>query len=98
MGGFAYADVQRNFRWNQNSAVQTGWTVGGGGEWMFMPNWSAKVEYLYTEVRGANQNWGWNPGIGLNNVNNRTRFHTVRAGVNYHFNLFGGGAPVLAKY
>ena len=23
-----------------------GWTAGGGVEWMFMPNWSAKAEYL----------------------------------------------------
>jgi outer membrane immunogenic protein len=96
-GGFAYADVQRNLWWNNNSAVQTGWTAGGGVEWMFMPNWSAKVEYLYTDVSGSNQNWGWNPGIGLNNVNNHTRFNTVRAGVNYHFN-FGPTAPVLAAY
>ncbi|WP_457795944.1 outer membrane protein [Methylocystis sp. S23] len=99
-GGFAYGEVQRNFWWNQNSAVQTGWTAGGGAEWMFMPNWSAKVEYLYTDISGANQNLWWNPGFGLNNVNNHTRFHTVRAGVNWHFNLFGGGstAPVLARY
>jgi len=98
-GGFAYGDVQRNFWWNQNSVVQTGWTAGGGGEWMFLPSWSAKVEYLYTDISGNNQNWAFNPGIGLNNVNNHTRFHTVRAGVNYHFNLFGGGSsPVLAKY
>jgi outer membrane immunogenic protein len=96
-GGFAYADVQRNLWWNQNNAVQTGWTAGGGAEWMFMPNWSAKAEYLYTDVSGNHQNWAFNPGIGLNNVNNHTRFHTVRAGVNYHFN-FGAPAPVLARY
>ncbi len=97
-GGFAYGEVQRNFWWNQNSAVQTGWTAGGGVEWMFMPNWSAKAEYLYTDISGSNQNAFFNPGIGLNNVNNHTRFHTVRAGVNYHFNFGGAPAPVLAKY
>lgn len=95
-GGFAYADVARNGGW-QSSAVQTGWTAGGGVEWMFMPNWSAKAEYLYTEVSGGNQNGGWNLGTSLNNVNNHTRWNTVRAGVNYHFN-FGGGAPIIAKY
>jgi outer membrane immunogenic protein len=94
-GGFAYAEINRNF--TGGSATQTGWTAGGGVEWMFMPNWSAKAEYLYTDVSGSNTNWGWNPGIGLNNVNNHTRWNTVRAGVNYHFN-FGGNAPVLAKY
>ncbi len=100
-GGFAYGEVQRNGWLNQNSAVQTGWTAGAGAEWMFMPNWSVKAEYLYTQISGSNSNNGWlwafNPGWGLNNVNNRTRFHTIRAGVNYHFN-FGAPAPVLAKY
>jgi outer membrane immunogenic protein len=27
--------------------VRVGWTAGGGAEWMFLPNWSVKVEYLY---------------------------------------------------
>ena len=100
-GGFAYADVQNNgglYGTNRNSATQTGWTAGGGAEWMFMPNWSAKVEYLYTDVSGGNSNtWGGNWGTGINNVNNHTRWNTVRAGVNYHFN-WGGAAPVVAKY
>ena len=98
-GGFAYAGVQRNFGF-QTSATQTGWTAGGGAEWMFWPNWSAKVEYLYTDVSGGGTNNWWfqnNAGLGLNSVNNHTRWHTVRAGVNYHFN-FGSSAPVLAKY
>ena len=99
-GGFAYGEVQRNGWLNQNSAVQTGWTAGGGAEWMFFPNWSAKVEYLYTQISGtrSNNNWLWafNPGWGLNNVNNRTRFHTIRAGINYHFN-FGSPAPVSGE-
>lgn len=95
-GGFAYGEVQRNSFWNNNSTVQTGWTAGGGVEWAFLPNWSAKAEYLYTDLSGGNNN-GFNFGLGLNNVNNHTRFHTIRAGVNYHFN-FGGAAPVLASY
>lgn len=36
------------------SNVQVGWTAGGGAEWMFMPNWSAKVEYLYYDLGGNN--------------------------------------------
>jgi len=28
------------------SNTRVGWTAGGG-EWMFLPNWSLKVEYLY---------------------------------------------------
>ncbi len=93
-GGFAYGEVRSD--WRNGSAIQTGWTAGGGVEWMFMPNWSAKLEYLYTDISGGNVN-AFNAGLGINNVNNHTRWNTVRAGVNYHFN-FGAPAPVLAKY
>ena len=74
---------------------RVGWTAGGGVEWAFLPNWSAKAEYLYTDLSGNNN--GFNFGFGQNNVNNHTRFHTIRAGVNYHFNLFNP-SPVVAKY
>ena len=100
-GGFAYGEVRRNGWLNQNSTVQTGWTAGGGAECMFipLPNWSVKLEYLYTQISGNGTTTGvfFNSGSGLNNTNNRTRFHTIRVGVNYHFN-FGSSAPVLAKY
>jgi outer membrane immunogenic protein len=89
-GGFAYGGVQV---FNQTN-TRTGWTAGGGAEWMFLPNWSAKVEYLYTDLSsgGVQGGWGWNYG------NNRhPQFNTVRLGVNYHFNV-GAPAPVLAKY
>ena len=29
------------------SNTQVGYTAGGGFEWMFLPNWSAKAEYIY---------------------------------------------------
>jgi outer membrane immunogenic protein len=89
-GGFAYAGINSNgynYWGSTRSATQTGWTAGAGAEWMFMPNWSAKAEYLYTDVSGSNSNeYGWNYGVGINNVNNHTRWNTIRAGVNYHFN------------
>ena len=33
--------------------MRTGWTGGGGVEWMFLPKWSAKVEYLYYDLGTA---------------------------------------------
>jgi outer membrane immunogenic protein len=30
--------------------MRTGWSAGGGVEWAFMPRWSAKFEYLHTEL------------------------------------------------
>jgi outer membrane immunogenic protein len=32
-----------------NSKTQTGWTLGGGLEGMFMPNWLARIEYRYSD-------------------------------------------------
>lgn len=94
-GGFAYGEVARNGVWNKNTAMQTGWTAGGGAEYALTPNWSTKVEYLYTDLSGNNQNAWLNTGASLNNVNNNTRFHTIRAGVNYRFN---SDLPTLANF
>jgi outer membrane immunogenic protein len=104
-GGFAYGQVQGG-GWARFSQVGTGWTAGGGVEWMFLPNWSAKLEYLYADIGNFNRNagwltggfgdWGWASGGG----DRQFRFNTVRAGVNWHFNFggLGSNAPVLAKY
>jgi outer membrane immunogenic protein len=32
------------------SSTMTGWTVGGGAEWMFAPHWTIKGEYLYYDL------------------------------------------------
>ena len=88
------------------SDTRVGWTVGGGFEWMFLPNWSAKAEYLYYDLgtysaptlqttvavpSGA-------ASISSASYNRgRANGQIVRAGVNYHFD-FGGAAPVVAKY
>jgi outer membrane immunogenic protein len=32
------------------SDTRTGWTIGGGGEWMISPQWSIKAEYLYVDL------------------------------------------------
>jgi outer membrane immunogenic protein len=117
-GGFAYGEVNHGLGWswwgNNNNNTRTGWTAGGGVEWAFLPNWSAKIEYLYTELdnnNNNNNNW-WvlgapgfvaAPGavglgaLGWNWNHRRTQINTVRAGVNYHFNLFTP-APVIARY
>ena len=86
------------------SDTRVGWTAGAGLEWMFMPNWSAKVEYLYYDLGTVNSAF-FIPAV--DNVTgfqaffagqSRARFNgnIVRAGVNYHFNW--GAAPIVAKY
>ena len=98
--GFAYANINRNYGGLDaaNSVVQTGWTAGGGAEWMFRDNWSAKAEYLFTDVSGGNYNHASNYiGVGQNPITNNTRWNTIRTGVNYHLN-FDKAEPVIAKY
>lgn len=92
------------------SEVQVGWTVGGGAEWMFMQNWSAKVEYLYYDLGSADLNLnsyagplGAGAAVGTSTalwtsstINPRLTGNLVRAGVNYHF--YSAPAAVVAKY
>lgn len=93
--------------WMSNGALSdtlVGWTAGAGGEWMFAPNWSAKLEYLYYDLGVASYDLGplaiWQNPQGLLGFTNlaraATRFdgHVVRAGVNYHFD-FAAPAAIL---
>ena len=89
------------------SPLLTGWTAGGGVEWSpsNLTSWSIKVEYLYTDLVGAfSTGYGLGPSNGgqgfMTNAlagNSAYRFNTVRAGVNYHFNLTNA-TPVVAKF
>ncbi|BDV35688.1 outer membrane protein [Methylocystis iwaonis] len=119
-GGFAYGGVTLNAStlqilnptgqfgagFSSFSDTATGWTAGGGLEWMFMPNWSAKVEYLYYDL-GTIHTFGgagiaftpvptWSFAATTPVVSAPIRGNIVRAGVNYHFNW--GSAPVLASF
>jgi outer membrane immunogenic protein len=93
------------------SNTKVGWTAGGGAEWMFLPNWSAKVEYLYYDLGSVTYSGGVAtafaaPGgvipVGTSifslasHTSTRFNGNVVRAGINYHFNW--GGAPVVARY
>jgi len=90
------------------SSTPVGWTAGGGVEWMFLPSWSAKAEYLYYNLGNQNTNtvttgFGYlnSSYIGAKNLYSSTAStnftgNIVRAGVNYHFNF--ASAPVVAKF
>jgi outer membrane immunogenic protein len=67
-GGFAYGGVHEGVdiasiippvtfgespAFGSFTDTRTGWTAGGGLEWMFSPNWSAKLEYLYYDLGRA---------------------------------------------
>jgi outer membrane immunogenic protein len=62
--------------------TNTGWTVGGGIEDAFTPNWSTKIEYLYVDLGSVDC------GLACNAiVPTRVNFtsNVVRAGLNYKF-------------
>ena len=113
-GGLAYGQANLSLNqfqqfgiavgWSNSTTSSTlvGWTAGGGAEWMFMPNWSAKVEYLYYDLGKQSTNnqfvayspsgAQWTYGsYGSRQFNG----NIARAGVNYHFNL--ASTPAVAK-
>jgi outer membrane immunogenic protein len=93
--------------WLGTTDLRTGWTAGAGVEWLFLPRWSVKAEYLYYDLGTANTaNFG--PVFYTSSAKTGSLFSTagysapfdgnvVRVGVNYHFNG-AGAAPIVAKY
>jgi outer membrane immunogenic protein len=94
------------------STVRVGWTAGGGVEWMFMPNWSIKLEYLYYHLGTANYTPGYLqnpqlvspptvPFLYSSHVTSSASFNgnVVRIGLNWKFYTWPAPvAPVVAKY
>jgi outer membrane immunogenic protein len=64
-----------------------GWTVGGGIEYAFLGNWSAKLEYLYVDLGSVN--------AGIVPIVNNVTFkeNIIRAGLNYKFS-----GPIFSRY
>jgi outer membrane immunogenic protein len=70
------------------SETRTGWTVGGGIEWAFWSNWSAKAEYDYydfgTRTITLTGTFAGTP-IQVPGVNVRQRISVGKFGINYRF-------------
>ena len=117
----SYTGSQIGYNHNQDYATispgykavnqtQVGWTAGGGVEWMFMSNWSAKAEYLYYDLGSVTTATGYtiaakvrgvDPQINLINssqASSRFNGNIARLGVNYHFNFSAAPAVIAAKY
>jgi outer membrane immunogenic protein len=98
-GGYAYSDYRDSLTFGGapaafalNSSHHDGYTVGGGYEYMFAPNWSGKIEYQYYDFGRTNF---VTPVVLSAFGSTRNDEHVVKAGINYRFNL---GGPVVAKY
>ena len=82
------------------SDTKAGWTAGVGAEWGFAPNWSAKIEYLYTQFDGLSAvatRVGVLPPITPNPTftfaTGDYTIQSLRVGVNFRW-----GGPVVARY
>ncbi|GAC1339831.1 MAG: porin family protein [Beijerinckiaceae bacterium] len=93
------------------SRTRLGYTLGGGLEWMFLPNWSVKAEYMYYDLGRVTSSsllnqictgatCAVNGGLFASSLaTSTTRYngHVARLGLNYHF-AWGAPAPVVARY
>ncbi|MBD2745100.1 porin family protein [Microvirga sp. BT688] len=68
-GGFAFADDS------------TGWTVGGGLEYAFTNNLSAKIEGLYVNLENDDD-------FDFDGFDGETDFGVIRAGLNFRFGTY----------
>jgi outer membrane immunogenic protein len=78
-----------------SSGIRTGWTAGGGAEWLFNQHWSAKIEYQFVDLgteatRVTAGSIGVPAVLGVRtpasfNAAFPDRFNVVRLGLNYHF-------------
>ncbi|MBN8982474.1 MAG: porin family protein [Rhizobiales bacterium] len=65
---------------------RTGYVVGGGLEYAFLPNWSARVEYNYLGFGSQLETPSSQGGLVATPMNVRNEISTVTFGVNYHLN------------
>jgi outer membrane immunogenic protein len=92
-GGGAFADVKATrvgIDPAGQSHVMAGWTVGGGVEYAFLGNWTAKLEYLYADL-GKFDCGAACGGAPTADVNFQTS--VVRAGLNYKFS-----GPIFSRF
>ncbi len=78
------------------SETRFGWTIGGGLEWAFWNNWSARLEYDFLDFGTRNVTFtGATTGVpptalgstvGSQTIGVRQRISEVKLGVSYLFN------------
>jgi len=73
-----------------SSTISTGWTAGGGAEWMLDQHWSVKIEYQFVDLGTETVRIiaaPFSPGMIAPSFNAafRDSFNVVRLGLNYRF-------------
>jgi outer membrane immunogenic protein len=75
------------------SKTYTGWTVGGGIDWMFAPAWVARAEYRFADYGTEDFQFFSNVPIDSFNFGVSQKTHTAYAGVSYLFNWSAPSGP-----
>jgi outer membrane immunogenic protein len=80
-GGYAYGGLKNSTAIGSETHYRAGYTLGGGLEYAFLGNWSAKVEYLYVKLNNSICT------AATCFLDSNVKFNTniVRAGLNYRF-------------
>lgn len=90
-GGGAWAQWDVSFnnaagtQGGQFSGTKTGWTAGGGVEWMFEPHWSAFVEYNFLGFGTYSNAVTTCIGATCGTFSGNANIQNVLVGVNYKF-------------
>lgn len=94
-GGWAFGEVS-GFSTAKLSgdAMYNGWTVGAGLERRFAPQWSMKLEYLYTDLGNKDLYEAAVPGFPENVA---YKVNTVRFGITYNFQPYAAPSPIITK-
>ena len=86
-GGLAWAQVNDNlptlFGGFTSNGTRSGWTAGGGAEWMFASHWSVKAEGLYLDFGSTTV--GDSRGRSGYAGTFKTTAEIGRVGVNFHW-------------
>jgi outer membrane immunogenic protein len=83
------------------NSTRWGWTVGGGIEWAFSPNWSVAGEYRHTDFGNRATTFDVPSGLAAAPIfitgtsTSRLTVDQATARLNYRFNW---GGPVVARY
>lgn len=81
-GSSSYYDPSIGYLYGSSSGTNTGWTIGGGVEYAFTNNLTAKVEGLYVNLDTNSNNFG----VYADSKN--AEFGVIRAGLNYKFSSY----------
>jgi outer membrane immunogenic protein len=89
------------FATDGGSTTRWGWTVGGGIEWAFSPNWSVAGEYRHSDFGNRATTFTIPSGLAAAPVfatgtsSQRLTVDQATARINYRFNW---GGPLVARY